>query len=307
MENSKMINIQDEKPMDISIIVPCKNEVSNLRLTLDSLKESKNRSKFEIIVVDDGSTDGSTDFLKSESEAYKDIKLFKTNNLGVSETKNFGASQASGKYLFFCDAHIRVSNGWLDELVKTIEEARGGIAAPCICDMNNTRAAGYGETWNNELGVVWNLVNPKKVTEIPIACGCCFGISTEAFEKINGFDQYYQVWGREDEEISLKAWLFGYKVLVNPLIKIQHLFRTKHPYQVTPDNVIYNTLWLAYSHFDKDRIKKTIDILKKLPLYNDAANKFDKDIKLVMEQRKKYFEERKYNDDYFFDKFNINL
>ncbi|WML35835.1 glycosyltransferase [Clostridium sp. OS1-26] len=295
--------------IDVSIIIPCKNEVNNLKSTVDSIINSKNSLSFEIIVVDDASIDLSTEFLKADlnKDIYKDIILVTTNNVGCAGAKNAGAKVAKGKYLFFCDAHIKVSNGWLDGLVNTLENTGAHLVAPCIVDMSNGLAAGYGMTWDDQLRAKWLINKPNTITEIPLACGCAFGIAKEVFEKINGFDHFYQIYGNEDFEICLKVWLYGYRVVVNPDIKIRHLFRKKHPYQVTTANVTFNTLCLAYSHFEKERLIKVIQIVKNDYFFSTAAADIRSSSDLILKQREKYFKERMYNDDFFFRKFNIHF
>lgn len=292
--------------IEASIIIPCKNEVNNLKMTLDSIKKSKNKSIYEIIVVDDGSQDNSIEFLKLQKDKYNNIVLIESKNLGCAGAKNAGAEIAKGDYLFFMDAHVKVNDYWLDNLINTIKNNEADLVAPCICDLNNVTAKGYGENWTENLKLKWILKKPEHITEIPIACGCAFGIKKDVFEIVNGFDHFFQVWGREDEEISLKLWLYGYKIVVNPSVKIQHLFRKKFPYEVTPINVIYNTLCMAYLHFSKKRIAKTITILKFEPFFDEAEKSIEENFNLIMLQRAKYFKKRKFDDDYFFEKFNIS-
>lgn len=295
--------------IDVSVIVPCKNEVDNLKSTVDSIMKSKNSLNFEIIVVDDASTDLSTEFLESDSnkDIYKDVTLIKTNNVGAAGARNTGAKFAKGKYLFFCDAHVKVPDEWLDKLVDTLRNANAHLVAPCIVDMTNISAAGYGQTWDDQLKITWLTNNPKDIAEIPIACGCSFGITKEAFEKVNGFDHFFQVWGKEDEELCFKAWLYGYRVVINPEVKVRHLFRLRHPYEVTSANVTYNMLCLAYSHLKKERLIKAISIAKKDYFFSKAAEDIKFNIDLIFKQREKYFKERVYNDEFFFEKFDISF
>ncbi|WML35841.1 galactosyltransferase-related protein [Clostridium sp. OS1-26] len=138
-----------------------------------------------------------------------------------------------------------------------------------------------------------------------MAGAAALGMTKEVFKKINGFDQFFQVYGAEDQEICLKAWLHGYRVVVNPAVEVQHHFRTKHPYQVTTTNIIFNMLCLAYSHFRKERIIKIIDIAKNHQFYSSVAEDIKLNMNLIIKQREKYFKERVYDDDFFFERFNI--
>jgi glycosyltransferase involved in cell wall biosynthesis len=292
---------------DASIIIPCKNEVNNLKKTVDSIMNSKNKLSYEIIIVDDNSTDGSCDFINKNKEIYKDIKLISALNLGAASSRNFGAKTASGKYLFFCDAHVSVPDYWLDTLIKTLEDNNAHIIAPVIKDMVKENRKGYGQTWNNNLEVTWLLNKPEiNGSEIPIACGCAFGIKKEVFDVIGGFDRYFQVWGKEDEELCLKSWLFGYKIILDISVEVRHLFRSKHPYQVTHENVIYNFLCMAYSHFSNKKLIKALNIARTNYAFSYSAAKIMLNQDL-MKQRQEYFSKRKYDEDYFFRKFNISF
>lgn len=304
-----MYSLEIENLVDVSIIIPCKNESNNLIKTIDSIMFSKNSFTFEIIVVDDGSTDLCTDFLKYTliKNVYKNIHLIETNSLGCSGAKNAGAKIARGKYLVFCDAHIKVQDGWLDSLVNTLKDQNASLSAPSILYTKNfiSGTYAYGATWNKSLGYTWLLNNPNSIEEIPFAPATTLCITRECFNKINGFDTFFIGYGVEDQELCLKSWLYGYKIVINPNIKVKHLFKERHSYKITNDCLIYNTLCLAYSHFKKDRLKKTITIFKKHKGFSVAANNIKSNIVEILRQRDKYFTERIHSDDYFFKKFNI--
>jgi len=289
--------------IDVSIIIPCKNEGDNLKWTLNSLMRSQNLLKFEIIVVDDGSKDNCTEFLKCNN--YKDIILIKTNNMGAGQARNVGTKAAKGKYLMFCDAHIKVPHKWLDNLINTLKAFGADVVAPCITDISNHAIACYGLTWDKKLTVKWIPNKPRMGKEIPFAGAGALCITKETFEKIYGFDSLFQVLGAEDQELCLKAWLYGYKIIINPEVKIAHLFKRKRNYKVTSANIIYNSLSLAYYHFGQRRLDKTIRIFKKYANFITAEKDIKENYENIFKKRHKYFNERNYDDDFFFKKFKI--
>ncbi|WBW96636.1 glycosyltransferase family 2 protein [Oceanirhabdus sp. W0125-5] len=291
--------------IDVSIIVPCKNEGGNLKWTIDSLMKSQNILKYEIIVVDDGSIDGGSEFLKGQ--LYKKITLIKTNSIGAGQARNIGVEASKGKYVIFCDAHIKVPHRWLDGLINTLKTFNGDIVTPCITDIYNPLAAAYGLTWNKRLSVRWISRKPKMGDEIPFAGAGALCIRKEAFEKIYGFDDLFQVLGAEDQELCLKAWLYGYKIVINPEVKIAHLFNRKRNYKVTSSNIIYNTLSLAYYHFSEIRINKVKKIFMNQMNFPTVQKQIEKNYSQIINRRTLYFNERTYNDDYFFNKFRIHF
>lgn len=96
-----------------SIVIPVYNVEKFIKRTLDSIK-SQTYNDYEIIIVDDGSTDKSIDIAKKY-----DIKIIKSKHVEVSEARNIGAKQAKGEYLVFLD-----SDDWWDkDLLKEVSKS----------------------------------------------------------------------------------------------------------------------------------------------------------------------------------------
>lgn len=295
----------DSSSPEVSIIITYRNEIENLKKTIDSIVNSKNKLFFELIVVDDGSTDNYSDFIDLSSEKYKDVKFIYSDKLGTARAKNLGADMSSGKYLFFCDPHISVPDCWLDNLITTLENSNSDAITPAIKDMLKD-ARGYGGTWNNEFKFTW-LNKPKKGdAEVLLAPGCAVGVKREAFNAIGGFNPHFQVYGVEDQELSLKLWLFGYKIVIDSSVEVAHLFTTNTSYNVTHVDIIYNYLCLAYCHFSYENLTKMLNSLNENPYLSQAAVRILLNDALA-EQRKEYFNKRKYDENYIFNKFNITL
>lgn len=287
--------------MLVSIIIPCKNEGQNIVMTLNSLMASYNKNEYEVLVIDDGSTDGCCDHI---GRAYSEIKLYRTDSLGAANARNYGAEKAQGMLLIFCDAHLTFHEHWIDKLVNVLEEGYDAVA-PGIGVMDNPNLAGYGLTWTNSLKTSWYVDKPEKLTTVPLLPGGCFAIKRSAFEDIGGFDKGFVVWGHEDEEISLKLWLFGYTCCIYPEVLVLHKFRSQHPYKVKFEHVHYNFLRLAKSHFNEQRFEMVKSLLKDSHGYNEALrNLIMSDVNL---QRNKYLIKRKHDDEWFFKRFLIDF
>src|SRR5262249_23691298 len=83
-----------------SVVIPSFNRVALLSDTLESIFAQR-FTDFEIVVVDDGSTDGTVDYLQSLG---KEIRVFQQSNRGAGAARNLGARNAKGKYLAFLDS-----------------------------------------------------------------------------------------------------------------------------------------------------------------------------------------------------------
>ncbi len=291
--------VKQQQPL-VSLIIPARNEGSHVRNTIQSAFQVKTKHSFEIIVVDDGSTDGCCDFIPFHTDSER-LKLIKVKDMGAAKARNIGARHAKGKYLIFCDAHVFFEDYWMERLLQPIKDGLADGTTTGIANTTTPNVVGYGQALNEHLEVVWNA---ERLTLFPTAVlpgGCC-AFSRTVFFDIGGFDSGFQVWGYEDIEISIKIWLFGYRCYVQPAVKILHVFRKSHPYQVNWEYVYFNMLRMAYSHFNEERIAKCRKLIK----YCDP-DQIESSVLAsgVIEQRKQYFDRRKYDDDWFMNKFNI--
>lgn len=291
--------INKKKPV-VSLIFPVKNEGKHIQNTIQSAIQIKTEVSFETIIVDDASEDGSCDFCSSLST--QNIHLIRTNGVGLARAKNLGAQCATGDFFIFCDGHLYFEDFWIDHLLDPIQRGVADATNPCIADADFPNHRGYGMTWGKDLNVQWNpglsIAFPS-----PLLAGGCFAISKQVFFQVGGFDQGFRVWGYDDQEISLKLWLFGFKCYVQPKVKILHIFRrTSPPYLLTPDDINTNLLRMAYSHFNQKRINQCKKLIK-----NSDPNHIEKLVLKsgVLEQREKYLSRRKYNDDWFMKTFHI--
>jgi glycosyltransferase involved in cell wall biosynthesis len=105
----------------ISIIVPIYNVEKYLSQCLSSIL-SQTYSKFEILLVDDGSTDGSGNICDNYLGVDDRIRVFHKKNGGVSSARNYGIDNADGKYVCFIDADDWVNSKFLETFVKYIDE-----------------------------------------------------------------------------------------------------------------------------------------------------------------------------------------
>lgn len=285
----------------VSVMVPVKNEGINILNTVKSIMGSQNTTPYELIVIDDGSRDNCCQFLAGKGQSDK-IRLLTTTGLGAAQARNAGAAIARGQIFIFCDAHIFVEDNWIDRLVEPLLDGKLDAVCPGIAPHNRPNDVAGGFTWDDKLKFTW-LPRPPKLSLSPLLPGGCLAVKAEVFFDVGQFDRGFMVWGREDEEISLKMWLFGYRLGVNPDIKILHVFRERHPYTVTWENVDYNLLRMAYSHFQSERISRVIDLIKNHPGSHRVELRVVESDVLI--QRKEYFKRRKRDDDWFFKRFRI--
>ena len=253
-------------------------------------------------MVDDGSTDGSVDFL---GDGYPGVMLLRpAERLGVAGARNLGARHATGDVLVFSDAHVRVPEGWSGSLLELLDRPNVGAVAPAIGMMQPAAAAstGYGQKWSDaSLAVGWLGQQSSTPYPVPLLCGCFLALRRDVFHEIGGFDSGMVLWGAEDSELSIRLWTLGYECWVAPEVDVQHAFRARFPYEVKWEPVLHNRLRLATMHFGPRRLQRVVERLKKYDEFAAAS------VRLLTgdlaARRSTLRSHRRYDDDWFFGNF----
>lgn len=118
--------------IDISVIIPVYNAAPLIRRCLDSVLAQKGEFTYEVLLVDDGSTDESVEIINSYENP--DFKLFQQKNAGPAAARNVGIFNAQGKYIAFLDADDYWENSYIEETVKFLKEHEKCIAVSVVCE-----------------------------------------------------------------------------------------------------------------------------------------------------------------------------
>lgn len=114
--------------MTFSVIIPCYNCVSTLEETVASIC-SCGLTDYEILLIDDGSTDGTAELCDALCTRYQELRCVHQENAGVSAARNRGIDETQGEYLWFVDADDTVDAGALSRAADTIAPAAAGYTA----------------------------------------------------------------------------------------------------------------------------------------------------------------------------------
>jgi len=284
----------------VSIIIISRNEGAELCATVTNLRQTLPASRRQLIVVDDGSTDGSAAFLADAP----DVLLLRTENLGVAKARNFGASRATGGIILFADAHMRAPEGWLEPLVEALDDPSVGAVSPGIYSLTDPRCRGFGlDLIGAELHARWRIRRGSDPYPVPVLPGAFLAMRRETLLATGGYDPGLHQLGGNDNELSCRFWLLGYRLLVVPRVEVGHLFRVTPPYPATWSAVVHNRLRMAFIHFGAARVER---VLRALRVYESfpagAAMMLDTD---VFSRRAQMAKLRQYDDDWFFQNFQL--
>ncbi|MDY6986512.1 MAG: glycosyltransferase [Thermodesulfobacteriota bacterium] len=206
---------RDGSPIKTSIIVVTYNSLADITKCIDSI--TRNTSfPYEIIVIDNVSSDGTQDYLKTLKDAK--IILNSTNN-GFSKGCNQGISKARGDYIVLLNPDTMVSKGWDAHLTAHFQDGVGAVGpvsnyvaglqkVELYCDEKPS-----GQIHVNGLQDALYNRNRKRSVETKLLIGFCFMTKREVIDKVGMLDEDLFL-GNDDLELSLRLRKNGYKLLV---------------------------------------------------------------------------------------------
>ncbi len=214
-----------EQPQ-VSIIVPVYNKWVYTAACLRSLLEVKGKFSFEVIVVDDQSSDETAEYLANIDGL---IHLRNKRNLGFVGSCNRGARHARGEFLVMLNNDTQVLEGWLDELIDTFErEPLAGLVGARLVYPDGSLQESGGIVFNDGSG--WNYGRGKQaenpeflfLREADYCSGACIALKTKYFQEIGAFDERYAPAYYEDTDLAFRVRESGFKVFIQPLSAVIH-------------------------------------------------------------------------------------
>uniref|UniRef100_A0A1I8PZF1 Polypeptide N-acetylgalactosaminyltransferase n=1 Tax=Stomoxys calcitrans TaxID=35570 RepID=A0A1I8PZF1_STOCA len=229
----------------------------------------------EIIIIDDYSDGGFTFKSLSElmCPPFNNHTLLRMQRnhqrWGLIKSRNMGALMARGNYLMFMDSHCEVNRQWLESLLHAmLSSANARVAVSPLLDNIDVVTGEYKTTEASiKGGFDWNLhfhwiardnnLNPFTTFRSPTFAGGVFLISRNWFFKLKAFNTRLEVgkcfvnkpnfehehisvrecfWGGESLEFSLKLWMCGGEILIDPCSRVGHIFRKEHIFKFPDDD-----------------------------------------------------------------------
>lgn len=275
-----------------SIIIPVYNKLDFTRKCLEKIIEHGSRHTFEIIVVDNGSQDGTKEFLQKLAGKKLVCPVFNQKNRGFARACNQGGDKARGKYLIFLNNDTQVTHGWLDALINCAwkDPARGAIGARLLYPDDTVQHAGVVFTDNK---TIWHIykgfhkdhpaVNKPRAYQAVSAA--CMLVSKEVFHRAGMFDQRFKN-GFEDVDFCLKLGRMGYTCYYCPQATVYH-YESKTPGRFDFDHEnerLLRSLWAKQvvsdeaAFYARDgirlEIKENKDHKKTCLMHDDNLNPF---------------------------------
>ncbi|RNC65998.1 MAG: glycosyltransferase, partial [Desulfuromonadales bacterium] len=214
----------------VSIIIPLYNKVEYTKQCLEALALNTDQAlDYEVILVDNASSDGTADYLRTLSGNVTIVTNLK--NLGFARACNQGGRLARGRRLVFLNNDTIPHPGWLDALIRGVERDGADIVGAKLLYPNG-RAQHAGVAFN-EQSIGYHIfsgftadapaVNRKRFMQCVTAA--CMLAKREVFQELGGFDEGY-VNGFEDVDLCLRAGERGRRILYTPESVLIHFEET---------------------------------------------------------------------------------
>ena len=260
----------------VSIIVANFNGEKYLSTCLNSIFDSL-YPNFEVIIVDDGSSDRSVEIIKKFQKVDKRIVLLlNKKNIGAAARRNVALKKVKGDVIIFLDNDTEVTKNWITELIKPLlrEKSVGAVQA-LLLDFNKRdqiQMAGglliphtgwlapfyHGESYKK----VKNILSEREIVSISAA----LAVKKEVIDTIGGFDEEEARY-TEDLDFCWRIWIAGYKIVLAPNAIVYHW--TKSVKQRASAKASYKQI---YFHLAKNSIRSIFknyeftNVLKYLPI-----------------------------------------
>ncbi len=216
----------------LSIIVPHYNRWSLLAGCLDSLSK-QNYQDFEVLVVDNGSTDNSRERIKNRSYPFSIFWIELKTNLGFARAVNEGIRASSSPYVMILNNDVRLDSDCIGRMIFVLEKLpKIGVVTCRIMSANNPYIVdscgagiskeckcfqiGWGRRWDSTTGFCHHLKNILRYGQLlPVfgSTGTCAIFRRNAFEKVGLFDEEFFMY-LEDMDWAIRACALGIRTVV---------------------------------------------------------------------------------------------
>lgn len=231
--HSKVQKRSAEAVVDMSVVLVCWNNKAYLDPCLKSLYEGGLKSSFDVVVVDNGSTDGSQQML---AEKYPQVKLIQNaGNVGLGKASNQGIEATNGRYVLLLNNDTIVNGPALDVLVEYLDaHPEAGAAAGKLLNPDGSFQSGYApfSTLLEEFLIVTHIGerlwpgypshgDSNEIKETGWMSSACLLVRRAALEQVGLLDESYFIYG-DEADLQYRLNKAGWKVVFLPNSAIIH-------------------------------------------------------------------------------------
>lgn len=218
----------------VSILIPNKDYINDLSACIQSVMEESTYRNFEIIIIENNSTDPKTfAYYEEIQEKYETVKVVHWKGIfNYSAINNFGATYAKGQYLLLLNNDVEIiSPGWIEEMLGFVQQDKvGAVGAMLYYPDDTIQHAGVtvgvlgvgghahkdflrgSEGYHNRLLVAQN---------VSCVTAACMLLPKKVFDQVGGLNEAFEV-SFNDVDLCMKIIAAGYDIVFNPFVELYH-------------------------------------------------------------------------------------
>jgi glycosyltransferase involved in cell wall biosynthesis len=214
-----------------SVIISAKNEAERIEACFDSLSQQRTRFPYEVILVDNGSSDGTFQLASRLARDYHDFRVYRERQPGSASARNHGARRARGQVLLFTDADCRPSKTWLQEMAKPLLSSRrryplAAVGGRTASEFAKPERPNLVERYLDQLFDFWETDRLSAFPAfLPWAPTCNLAVKRDVFLGLGGFDGRWKN-AAYDVDFCWRLVLCGFVLGYAPKAEVKHLRRS---------------------------------------------------------------------------------
>lgn len=222
-ENISFKMVQNPK---VSIIIPVYNQYAFTMKCLRSIKENTKFEHYEIIIIDDCSTDETLNI----QNCVENVRIIRNSqNKGFLKNCNYAVNYAKGDYIYLLNNDTQLLPLALDKLIEIFDcdEKVGAVGSKLVYPDGKLQSAGSRINKRGFASSNGHFQNPLDsryniIKEVDYCCGASLMIRKNVWQRLGGFDEYFAPAYFEETDLCLRIKKLGYKIIYQPSSEVVH-------------------------------------------------------------------------------------